>query len=298
MPPVQASRVRLEAAQAYSAAGERDAARRMLAGLADDRTAPSAVASGAAGALVTVLIGEGKIDEAATPADGMRPQMSRGGVRPSSRGRSSLGYIRRASSTRADPPSVGTARSKASRSAGGSTLPRRPRRRGRVLQGGRPLRRDRAKRPGAPCCWPCSSRSRPTTLPALGAALLQLEHGDTTAAAGRWKAWRKPCRRRGAGRRFGCWPGGSRRRRGDPERPSGSTGRRRPEAPATAPAAELALAESDAATTADRGGGRRSSSTHPDLSCERAGAPGAAALDQARARCHGHEAPRVRPPRR
>ncbi len=56
LPPAQASRLRLEAAQAYSAAGDRDAARRMLGGLADDRGAPAAISSGAGATLVGVLI--------------------------------------------------------------------------------------------------------------------------------------------------------------------------------------------------------------------------------------------------
>jgi thioredoxin-like negative regulator of GroEL len=64
-PDSQAARLRLEAAQAYSDAGDRASARRMLGGLATDRAAPSSVASGAAATLVGVLIAEGKLDEAA-----------------------------------------------------------------------------------------------------------------------------------------------------------------------------------------------------------------------------------------
>jgi len=64
-PESQASRLRLEAAQAYSAAGDREAARRMLAGVADDRSAQGTVAAGAAATLVTVLVAEGELDEAA-----------------------------------------------------------------------------------------------------------------------------------------------------------------------------------------------------------------------------------------
>ena len=63
-PPAQASRLRLEAAQAYSAAGDRSAARRMLGGLADDRAVPSAIASDAGATLVDVLISEGKLADA------------------------------------------------------------------------------------------------------------------------------------------------------------------------------------------------------------------------------------------
>ena len=58
------SRTRLEAARAYTAAGQRDAARRMLTGIADDRGAPGTIAAGASSTLVQVLIGEGKLDEA------------------------------------------------------------------------------------------------------------------------------------------------------------------------------------------------------------------------------------------
>jgi hypothetical protein len=63
-PDLQASRLRLQAAQAYTAAGNRAAARRMLGGLADDRAAPPSVAADAATTLVNVLIAEGKVDQA------------------------------------------------------------------------------------------------------------------------------------------------------------------------------------------------------------------------------------------
>jgi tetratricopeptide (TPR) repeat protein len=64
MPEGQAARLRLEAAQAYSLAGDRGAARRMLTGLANNRTTPASVSSGAGATLVSVLITEGKLDEA------------------------------------------------------------------------------------------------------------------------------------------------------------------------------------------------------------------------------------------
>lgn len=64
-PDAGQARLRLEAARAYTAAGERDAARRMLTGIADDRSAPGTISAGASTTLVQVLIGEGKLDEAA-----------------------------------------------------------------------------------------------------------------------------------------------------------------------------------------------------------------------------------------
>lgn len=75
-PDAQASRLRLEAGQAYSAAGDREAARRMLAGLADDRTASGSIATDAATTLVGVLISEGKLDEASERLDQRRSTMS------------------------------------------------------------------------------------------------------------------------------------------------------------------------------------------------------------------------------
>jgi hypothetical protein len=58
------ARLRLDAARAYTAAGERDAARRMLTGIADDTRVPGTISVGASTTLVQVLIGEGKLDEA------------------------------------------------------------------------------------------------------------------------------------------------------------------------------------------------------------------------------------------
>jgi hypothetical protein len=71
-PGVQASRLRLEAAQVYSASGDRAGARRMLGGLAGDRSAPVSVSSDAAATLVGVLIEEGKLDEAEQRLQGLK----------------------------------------------------------------------------------------------------------------------------------------------------------------------------------------------------------------------------------
>jgi hypothetical protein len=74
-PPSQAARLRLEAAQAYSAAGDRNAARRMLGGLSDDRAVPSAIASDAGATLVDVLISESKLAEAERHLRELRPRL-------------------------------------------------------------------------------------------------------------------------------------------------------------------------------------------------------------------------------
>ena len=59
-----ASRARLEAARAYSDGGDASSARRMLAQLAADGSAPSEMASGATATLVAVLLKEGQVAEA------------------------------------------------------------------------------------------------------------------------------------------------------------------------------------------------------------------------------------------
>lgn len=68
-----AARARLEAAQAYSAAGDRDAAERLLAELGESRPDAGDLPPGAASTLVTVLAGEGKLDEASRRLEQLAP---------------------------------------------------------------------------------------------------------------------------------------------------------------------------------------------------------------------------------
>jgi tetratricopeptide (TPR) repeat protein len=70
-----AARARLEAAQAYSAAGDRDAAQRLLAQLGESRPEAGDLPPGAAGTLVSVLASEGKLDEAARRLDQLAPAL-------------------------------------------------------------------------------------------------------------------------------------------------------------------------------------------------------------------------------
>ncbi|MGE0552256.1 MAG: hypothetical protein AB7R55_02380 [Gemmatimonadales bacterium] len=62
--PDQATRFRLEAAQAYADAGDQHSARRMLSRLAGDPAASPTMAASATSTLVTVLVAEGKLEEA------------------------------------------------------------------------------------------------------------------------------------------------------------------------------------------------------------------------------------------
>lgn len=243
-PPVQASRARLEAAQAYAAAGDRDAARRMLAGLADDRTTPSAVSSGAAGALITVLIGEGKLSEAGRRLAELRPQMS--GEEHAELTRSLVAaYIRQGDLDRAD-----------------STLGRDSTIEGFALAGWIKLYRGDLKgsveafKSAGPYAGDRADATRRTmllallqpieadTLPALGAALLKLAQGDTTASVAQLEGVADGLPQGKGGAEVRLLAGRLSEARGDPElaerlyRVAASR-----EAPATAPAAELALAE-------------------------------------------------------
>jgi tetratricopeptide (TPR) repeat protein len=62
--PAQSTRYLLEAAQAYADAGDQGSARRMLGRLAGDAKASPTMAASATSTLVTVLVAEGKLEEA------------------------------------------------------------------------------------------------------------------------------------------------------------------------------------------------------------------------------------------
>lgn len=73
-----AARARVEAAQAYSAAGDRNAAARLLAEVGDSPTRPGDLPPGAASTLIAVLAGEGKLDEASRRLDELGPGLDAG----------------------------------------------------------------------------------------------------------------------------------------------------------------------------------------------------------------------------
>lgn len=244
LPPVQASRTRLEAAQAYSAAGDRESARRMLSGLADDRSAPGTMPSGAAGALLTVLIDEGKLSEASRRLAELGPRMS-GDERAQLTRSLAAAYVREGELDRAD-----------------STLGRDSTVEGFALAGRISLYRgdlkgamERFKLAG-PYAGDRADATRRTmllallqpleadTLPALGAALLELEQRDTARAVTGLVAVADELPAARGGAEIRLLAGRLSQARGDPtaaERLYREAASR--EAPATAPAAELALAE-------------------------------------------------------
>ncbi len=181
-PEPQSSRVRLEAAQAYSAAGEREAARRMLTGLAVDRSAPGAVSSGAAAALVSVLIDEGKLEEARRRLADLGPTLAADEYGELRR-RLVLGWIRAGELARADSL-LGADSTIEGLALSGRIHLYHGDIRGAIerFKAAGPYAGDRAEATRRTALLALLQPIEADTLPSLGTALLQLERGDTAAA--------------------------------------------------------------------------------------------------------------------
>jgi hypothetical protein len=240
----QAPRLRLEAGQAYSAAGDREAARRMLSGLTDDRAAPTSVASDAATTLVGVLIAEGKLDEAsqrlaerraalsADEYDRLRRRISAGWIRQ--------GDLGRAESAVANDSSVeGLALSGRIHLYRGDVAGAVER-----FKAAGPYAGDRAEATRRTVLLALLQPLESDSLPELGKALLQVEQGDTAQAiAGLERAAAELSPENGAAE-LHFLAGRLLAATGKPidaERLFRAAAVK--QAPATAPAAELALAE-------------------------------------------------------
>jgi hypothetical protein len=243
-PDAQSSRFRLEAAQAYSAAGDRAAARRMLTGLADDRLAPASVSTDAGTTLVGVLIGEGKPDEAqkrlaelrhTLPADEydvLRRRVAMAWVRS--------GDLARADSTIAADTSVdGLALSGRIRLYRGDIAGALER-----FKAAGPYAGDRADATRRTTLLALLQPIQADTLPGLGQALLQLEQGDTVEASAGLERVAAELAPQHGGAELNLLAGrllAATGRAADAERLLRAATAQ--EAPGTAPAAELALAE-------------------------------------------------------
>jgi tetratricopeptide (TPR) repeat protein len=243
-PDSDGSRLRLEAARIYSAAGDREAARRMLAGLADDQDAPEGVSAGAATTLVNVLIAEGKLDEAGrrlseiqatTSADefaGLRRRLVLGWVR--------AGELARADSTLgADSTVEGSALRGEIRLYQGDVA-------GAIdgFKAAGPYAGERADATQRTALLALLQPIEAESLPDLGHALLVLTRGDTADAAARLEraAADLPPAKGGAEVRLLAGRLYSRAgKSSEAERLFRAAAS--PDAPGTAPAAELALAE-------------------------------------------------------
>jgi tetratricopeptide (TPR) repeat protein len=182
-PSAQASRLRLEAAQAYSDAGDKAAARRMLGQLTTDRAAPSSVSSGAAATLVGVLINEGNLENADKSLSQLRPTISSDEYEDLRRRLAAAwvraGNLARAESTIAADSSVeGLALSGRIRLYRGDI-------RGSVerFKAAGPYTGDRREDTRRTALLALLQPIEVDSSPALGHALLLLEQGDTAAAA-------------------------------------------------------------------------------------------------------------------
>jgi hypothetical protein len=181
-PDAQASRLRLEAAQAYTAAGDRAAARRMLGGLADDIATPQSVASDAATTLVTVLIGEGKIDQAAKRLAELQPKLAADEY-DALRRRIAVGWLKAGDLGRADSAVARDSSVEGLALSGRIHLYRGDLRgAAELFQAAGPYAGDRSEATQRTAMLALIQPLERDSMPELGSALLRLEQGDTVAA--------------------------------------------------------------------------------------------------------------------
>jgi tetratricopeptide (TPR) repeat protein len=243
-PEVQASRVRLEAARAYTAAGDRAAARRMLGGLADDRATPPSVASDAATTLIGVLIGEGKLDDAATRLAELRPTLPADAY-DAVRRRIASGWIGQGNLERADSAIA------VDSSVEGLALSGRIRLyRGDIsgavelFKAAGPYAGDRAEATHRTTLLALLQPLEKDSIPDLGRALLQLDQGDTAQAITGFERIAAELPAAHGGAELYLLAGRLSAASGKPEQAERLLrAAAAKEAPSTAPAAELALAE-------------------------------------------------------
>ncbi len=178
----QAPRVRSDAARAYAAAGRPDDARRMLGALAADGAAPPALQAGATASLVGLLVEEGRLGDAearlAEAGDGLAAT-----DRAALRRRIALGWA-----VHGDPERAGRL-ADADSTVDGLALRGRLRLfRGDVagaraaLQAAGPFAGGREEAADRVALLALLAPLEAEELPALGAALLAAERGDTAAA--------------------------------------------------------------------------------------------------------------------
>jgi hypothetical protein len=241
---VQASRARLEAARAYTAAGDQASARRMLGGLADDRATPKSVASDATTALIGVLIAEGKLDDATTRLAELRTTLSADDY-DAVRRRIASGWMKQGNLGRADSVIAPDS------SVEGLALSGRI----RLYQGdisgavdlfkaAGPYAGDRAEATHRTVLLALLQPLERDSMPDLGRALLQLEQGDTVQATAGLERVGADLPPAGGGAELYLLAGRLALASGKPadaERLLRAAAVK--EAPSTAPAAELALAE-------------------------------------------------------
>ena len=176
-----ASRLRLDAAQAFADAGDAEAARRMLAGVTDDSAASGAGASDAATTMIGVLLKEGRPDQAERKLAELKPTLASEDWLALRRG-VAWGWVRAGHLARADSMVAGDS------SVDGLALAGRLRLfhgdlAGAVslLQQAGPYAGTREEATTRTAILALLQPIQAESLPALGEALLAVERGDTTA---------------------------------------------------------------------------------------------------------------------
>lgn len=238
------SQLRVEAAQAFADAGDEESARRMLSGLAVEPGTVEATASGAATAMVGVLLKEGKVDEAERKVGEAKAGLASEDWLALRRG-VAWGWVRAGKLGRADSMIAGDT------SVEGLALAGRLRllhgeldSAGALLKLAGPYAGSREEATARTAILAMLQPIEVESLPALGAALLAVERGDTARGVeGLEKvAAALPTDHGGAEvRLYAGRLAQAARRSGDAERLYRAAAV--PDAKATAPAAELALAQ-------------------------------------------------------
>ncbi len=243
-PEVQASRVRLQAAQAYTAAGDRAAARRMLGGLADDRTTPRAVAADAATTLIGVLISDGKLEDATRRLTELRPTLSADDFDAISRG-IAVGWMKQGNLEQADS-AIAADSSVEGLALNGRIQLYRGDIRGAVelFKAAGPYAGERAEATHRTMLLALLQPLERDSLPELGRALMQLDQGDTAQATAGLERAAADLPASHGGAELHLLAGRLAAATGKPEEAERLLRLAAvKEAPSTAPAAELALAE-------------------------------------------------------
>jgi tetratricopeptide (TPR) repeat protein len=180
----QASRFRLEAAQAFADAGDQAAARRLLEGLASDSLGSGSVAAGAAGTVIGVLLADGKPEEAERKLNRIRrslPPPERSALaRQIAWGYARTGRLGRADTLLANDSTVDglAVRGRVALLRGDLATA------SELLTEAGPFAGTREEATARTAMLALLQAIEADSLPALGTALLQLEQGDTVAAVG------------------------------------------------------------------------------------------------------------------
>lgn len=177
-----AARYRVEAARLYAESGDSDAARRMLGMLAADANSPRGVAADAGATLVTVLLDEGKVDEASRELNSHRSALSPDQLQDLNR-RLALGWALKGNLDRADSAIAGDSTVEGFDLAGRLKLFRGDLANARtLLRMAGPYAGNRDEATSRTALLALLQPIEEDSLPELGRAMLQLEQKDTVKA--------------------------------------------------------------------------------------------------------------------